>query len=146
MQYVYSTYAIRINGGSAVLQVVVTKGVTKLLMSTVLNSTVLNKKFCFTTSDETLGKIAESAADREISASAWIRQAVFAYLRTAQKNKLNYESKAKLWPSGYPKSVKCPLCKECHDGDPVDFHYDGAWELGDEDFEYAEKHANSCRG
>lgn len=83
--------------------------------------------------------IREAAAERMMTKATWVRQAIFAYLRTAESNRKKYNKQAANYPSGYPKGAKCFHCKaECHD--PAEVHGYLPEEIGDVELAYAKSH------
>lgn len=94
-------------------------------------------RYCLELSEELKQQAELAGHDRDMTLSNWIRQAMYAYLRTAGKKKAEYE--AKKWASGYPKGAKCFHCKTaCHD--PAEHHGYLPEEIGSTELQYAASH------
>lgn len=96
--------------------------------------------FCIELPDEVVKEIATAARDRGMTKAPWARQAIFAYLRTAARNKPKYSpAEPTHYPSGYPLGAKCFHCKTaCHD--PAEVHGYLPEEIGSAELEYAANH------
>ena len=96
----------------------------------------------FQLSPELHADAVEAAQQRELTLSAWIRQAMFAYIRSSKRNNSKYTKLDRLnWPSGYPKNAVCIACDECHGNDPALVHPD--YEFGKPEIAWARQ--NECK-
>lgn len=89
----------------------------------VKRSVVDGKRLTLLLAPKLYEKARRHAERRQLSVSDWIRQAILAYERKAER----YESKDvdATWPSGWPKNQPCP-------GGGCTLNHDPAWHLANE--------------